>query len=175
MNILILSGSPRKGGNTEIMAETFAEGAREAGHDATVKAMSGLSIAPCLGCMYCFEHDGECVQKDDMTDIYRLFEAADMFVFASPIYWFAMSAQTRAATDRLFAFYSKGYHPTKTALLLNAQGHDVFDSSIAQYRDICKAVGWQDMGIITISGLEEKGSIRKSPDLKKVYELGCSL
>ena len=65
MNIVVLSGSPRKGANTDTMVETFAETAHEAGHTVEVIRVAGKKIAGCLGCQYCFAHEGVCVQKDD--------------------------------------------------------------------------------------------------------------
>ncbi|MEF9971816.1 MAG: NAD(P)H-dependent oxidoreductase, partial [Oscillospiraceae bacterium] len=62
MNILVISGSPRVHGNTEIMADAFAETALEQGNEATVKKMSSLTVAPCTACEYCFSHDGVCIQ-----------------------------------------------------------------------------------------------------------------
>ena len=85
MNIVVLSGSPRKGANTDTMVETFAETAHEAGHTVEVIRVASKKIAGCLGCQYCFTHEGACVQKDDMADV--IFEllgvtAADMSAFA---------------------------------------------------------------------------------------------
>lgn len=113
MNILVISGSPRKGGNTEIMVQAFAEGARESGNQVVVKEMSGLKVAPCLACEYCFTHDGVCVQKDDMTAILEEVDRADMLVFASPIYWFGMAAQVKAVIDRLYARAKRASTPLK--------------------------------------------------------------
>ena len=85
MNIVVLSGSPRKGANTDTMVEAFAETAREGGNTVEVVRVAGKKIAGCLGCQYCFTHEGTCVQKDDMADV--IFEllgvtAADMSAFA---------------------------------------------------------------------------------------------
>ncbi|WP_283606549.1 flavodoxin family protein [Faecalispora anaeroviscerum] len=88
MNVLVVTGSPRKGGNTEIMAEAFAESAKAAGHQVTVRKLSTLKVNPCLGCKYCFTHDGVCVQNDDMNSILANLQQADLLVLASPIYWF---------------------------------------------------------------------------------------
>ena len=74
MNIVVLSGSPRKGANTDTMVETFAETAHEAGHTVEVIRVAGKKIAGCLGCQYCFTHEGTCVQKDDMADVDRVAE-----------------------------------------------------------------------------------------------------
>ena len=69
MNILVVTGSPRKGGNTEILADAFAQAAKESGHEVTVRKLSRLKVGPCLACEYCFTHDGVCVQNDDMNEI----------------------------------------------------------------------------------------------------------
>lgn len=61
MNILVVTGSPRKGGNTEILADAFAQAAKESGHEVTVRKLSRLKVGPCLACEYCFTHDGVCV------------------------------------------------------------------------------------------------------------------
>ena len=69
MNIVVLSGSPRRGANTDIMVEAFAETAREGGHTVEVIRVASKKIAGCLGCQCCFTHEGTCVQKDDMADV----------------------------------------------------------------------------------------------------------
>ena len=69
MNIVVLSGSPRRGANTDIMVEAFAETAREGGHTVEVIRVASKKIAGCLGCQYCFTHEGACVQRDDMIGV----------------------------------------------------------------------------------------------------------
>lgn len=175
MNILIITGSPRNGGNTDIMAEAFAQGARENGNQVVIKNAGALKVAPCRACEYCFAHDGECVQKDDMTQILAEVDRADMIVFASPVYWFGMSAQIKLVVDRLYARAAKGFHPTQTALLLNAMSKAVFEAAITQYKYINNYLKWTDRGIITISGMNEKGSMKDAPELSSVIELGRSI
>ena len=85
MNILVVTGSPRKGGNTEILADAFAQAAKESGHEVTVRKLSRLKVGPCLACEYCFTHDGVCVQNDDMNEILLDVHKADMLVLASPM------------------------------------------------------------------------------------------
>ena len=109
MNILVVTGSPRKGGNTEIMADVFAETAKTSGHEVIVRRLSALKVAPCLDCTYCFTHDGVCIQKDDMNDILQDLNQADLLVLASPIYWFDISAQTKCFIDRMYAFGKKDF------------------------------------------------------------------
>lgn len=175
MNILVISGSPRKGGNTEIMAEAFAQGAREGGNAVTVKKLSELSVAPCIDCEYCFSHDGICSQHDGMSEILEALDRADMVVFASPVYWFNVTAQLKAVVDRFYARAGKGFHPTCAALLLDSGSPGVYEGAIAAYRGTLAYLKWEDKGIITISGMASKGAMQNSPELRKVTDFGRSI
>ncbi len=79
--VLILSGSPRKGGNSDILCDEFLRGAQ---------------VTPCSGCYYCSTHGGACVHKDDMADILQKMIDADVIVLASPVYFYSISAQLKA-------------------------------------------------------------------------------
>lgn len=175
MNIVVLSGSPRKGANTDIMVEAFAETAREGGHTVEVIRVASKKIAGCLGCQYCFTHEGACVQRDDMIGVVESLQDADMVVFASPIYWFDITAQEKAAIDRLYAFVATGFPFTKTALLLDSHCEGVYDAVIAMYKSTCAYCKWEDQGIVTISGMTERDSMASSPKLEEVRDLARKL
>ena len=168
MNIVVLSGSPRKGANTDTMVDAFAETAREGGHTVEVIRVAGKKIDGCLGCQYCFAHEGACVQKDDMADVLEV-------VFASPIYWFDITAQEKAAIDRLYAFGATGFPFTKTALLLDSHSEGVYDAPIAMYKAACAYCKWDDQGIVTISGMTDRDSMASSPKLDEVRDLARKL
>jgi multimeric flavodoxin WrbA len=175
MKIAILNGSPRKNGNTEIMVDEFTKGAQESGHEVNKINLAGKQIAGCLGCQYCFAHNGECVQKDDMAEVLSAVDVADLVVFASPVYWFEVTGQLKCAIDRLYARGKVGFHFNKTMLLLDSGSDGVYDAAIAMYRAIASYLHWEDKGILTISGMGTKGSMKDSPKLKEAYELGKSL
>ena len=170
MKIVILTGSPRKGGNTDIMAKTFADAAAEQ-HTVTTLNAAALHIHGCLGCGYCWSHSGACVQNDDMAQVWEQLKDADMVVFASPIYWFDITAQMKTVIDRLYAGGSTGFHFHKTALLLNAGADHVFDAAIAQYKAMTAYLKWEDMGIICVPNMENKGSMTAAPQLAEVVKL----
>jgi multimeric flavodoxin WrbA len=86
-NIVLLSGSPRKGGNTDRLAVAFIEGAESAGKKVTLFRVADMTIGGCLGCDHCFKEKGVCVQNDDMIMILNALRKADAIVFASPIYF----------------------------------------------------------------------------------------
>ncbi|HCW52743.1 MAG TPA: flavodoxin family protein [Clostridium sp.] len=175
MNIVVLNGSPRRGGNTEIMAKEFARGASEAGHEVNIINLAGKKISGCLGCQYCFTHDGECVQKDDMASILEALDKADLVAFASPIYWFDITAQLKAVIDRMYARGKIGFHFTKTALLLDSGADGVYNAALAQYKAMCSYLRWESVGEICIPNMITKGSMETNGKLKDVYELGLSI
>jgi len=175
MNIVVISGSPRKGGNTEIMVDNFAKGAMESGHEVTIKRLSALKVAPCTACKYCFTSGGICSQKDDMIEILEAIDKADMLVFASPIYWFDITAQLKCVIDRMYARGKVGFHHKYVGLLLNSGAPGVYDAAIAQYNMTNKYLKWEDKGIITIQGMDDKGSMNNSEQLKEVLKFGKSL
>ncbi|MDK2968192.1 MULTISPECIES: flavodoxin family protein [Lacrimispora] len=175
MNILVVTGSPRKNGNTEIMASAFAISAKEAGHEVTVKNLSILKVEPCLACTYCFSHDGVCIQNDDMNSILTDLDQADMLVLASPVYWFDVSAQTKCFIDRMYAFGKKGFHIKSIAMLLNSASDGVYDAATAQLNSICAYLKWENKGVLTISGMNEKGSMLSSEGLNNVRNFAMNL
>ena len=135
MKITILNGSPRHNGNTQIMADTFAKAAQENGHTATVLNIANLHIRGCMDCKYCYSHEGKCVQDDDMKKVFAELSDTDLLVFASPVYWFDITAQLKTVIDRMYAWGSIGFPFHKTALLLDAgsvQGHDLL-SEMGRY------------------------------------------
>lgn len=173
MKIVVLNGSPRKNGNTEVMVNAFAKAASK--HEVIILNIASMKIGGCLGCKYCYSHLGECVQKDDMADVCNALKDADMLVFASPIYWFDITAQLKSVIDRLYAFGSVGFNFHKTALLLDAGADHVFDAAIAQYKAMTSYLKWEDMGIIRVPNMTDKGSMSNSDKLQDVVLLAESL
>ena len=115
MNILVLNGSPRPNGNTAQMVGTFREAAQRSGHTVRTVEVCKKNIHGCLACEYCHgKGQGQCVQKDDMQEIYDLLLEADMLVLASPIYYHNMSGQLKCTIDRFYAVLYPDTPPMKT-------------------------------------------------------------
>lgn len=98
---------------------------------------------------------------------------ADMVMFAAPIYWFDISAQLKLAIDRMYAF--GGFNFSKVALLLNSGAEGVYNAAIAAHKAMNAYLNWEDIGIITIGGMAEKGDMAANPELAEVRALGESL
>lgn len=103
MNILGISCSPRKKGNTEILVREVLKGARSEGADVKFYSIAGKDIRPCDGCRVCGK-TGVCKIKDDMQDLYKLLLDADGIVFGTPVYFYSMTAQAKTIIDRIISF-----------------------------------------------------------------------
>ncbi len=164
MKITILNGSPRKQ-NTAAMVDAFAEGAKAAGHEVEVIQVGKLKINGCLACEYCHgKGEGKCIQKDDMEKVMPAYKDCDMVVFASPIYYFDVTAQLSAAIQRVYAI-GKPPKAAKAALLLSSASPNPFEGAIATYKTMVGFMGLEDAGIITAAG-EENGSEAKLEEIR---------
>ncbi len=170
MKITVLNGSPRKQ-NTTFMVDAFVKGAEEAGHTVEVIQVGKMKIGGCLGCEYCHgKGEGQCIQKDDMEKVYPAYQDCDMIVFASPIYYFGMTAQITAAMQRVYALM-KWPKATKAALLLSSMSPNVYDGAIGTYKGILAFTGIEDAGIFTAKDPENS-----SEELQKtIYDFAKGL
>lgn len=139
MNILALTGSPRKGGNTETLVKAIIEGAENKGANVNYYDLSQLSISGCRACMYCKSNDGNCAVKDDMIVILDHMLNADALILGSPIYMWQMSAQTKLFVDRLFALLNPDFSvkfKTSLPLVLAYTQGQVDTNMFKQYFDM---------------------------------------
>ena len=174
MNILILSGSPRKNGNTELLVEAFSKGASEK-HQVEVVSVHNYKVNPCMGCNACFTSEcNTCVQKDDMSVIYSKLANADMLVIASPVYFYGLSAQLKAIIDRCHNPIRDTFHIKKAALILvgAASLPELFDSILTQYQLCLNFFHIEDAGRVLVRGAKEKGGVRDTKALEEAEALG---
>ena len=177
MNILILTGSPRKGSNTDILAKAFADGARD-NHNVETISVCDCKVGPCVGCNSCFTREGnKCFQNDSMSEIYVKMANADMLVVASPVYFYGISAQLKNIIDRCHTPMRKNFKIKNTALLLVAGSSKpcVFDAIVKQYELIVDYFHFEDKGRVLVGGVNDKGAIVGREELKEAYLLGKKL
>ncbi len=101
--VLILSGSPRKGGNSDLLCDEFLKGAVKAGNEVEKLFVSEKKIPPCIECYYCSEHGGRCAFNDDMGEILQKMIDCDVLVLSSPVYFYSICAQLKTVIDRTVA------------------------------------------------------------------------
>lgn len=172
--VLILSGSPRKGGNSDLLCDEFARGAQEAGHDVEKLRVAAKKVAPCSACYYCRSHGGACVYKDDMADILQKMIDADVLVLASPVYFYSIDAQLKAVIDRTVARWLEVKNKEFYYIVTMAdEAHASADTTLACFRGYADCVeGAVEKGVLIGSGVYEPGIVKASPAMKQAYEMG---
>ena len=172
--VLILSGSPRKGGNSDILCDQFAQGAQEAGNAVEKIRVAAKKVAPCSGCYYCRDHGGECVHKDDMAEILQKMIDADVIVLASPVYFYSIDAQLKAVIDRTVARWLEVKNKEFYYIVTMADGeHTSADTTLACFRGYADCVeGAVEKGVIIGCGVYEPGKVKHTPAMQQAYEMG---
>ena len=177
MDILILSGSPRKGGNTDLLVEAFVKGVSQK-HHVEVVSVHDYKVNPCMGCNACFvSKNNTCVQKDDIPIIYEKMAHADILVIASPVYFYGLSAQLKAVIDRCHNPIRDTFKIKKTSLLLvgAATLPELFDSILTQYQLCLNFFKLEDAGRVLVRGVKDKGDIKNTNALNEAFELGQNI
>ena len=172
--VLIISSSPRKGGNSEMMAASFAKGATEAGHSVETVYLNEKKFGFCKGCLACLKV-GHCVINDDAVEIAAKMHDADVLVFATPVYYYSVSGQLKTMLDRANSLYGSDYAFTKVYLLATAAEDETYVVEGAT-----KAVqGWVDcfgrcelVDTVFAGGVNGIGDIAGHPALDKAYQTG---
>lgn len=173
--VVIISSTPRKGGNSEILAEEFARGAADAGNAVEIIQLRKLKYGFCSGCLYC-QSRGTCALKDGIDDaLLSKVQNADVLAFATPIYYYSVSGQLKTFLDRCNPLYTKGNRFREVYLLASAADGDqsAIDGAIKDIQ------GWIDCfdgvefsGVIKGVGAQNVGDIKATSVLRKAYETG---
>lgn len=172
-NVVIISSSPRKDGNSETLAKSFARGAVAAGHSVRFVYVLDYHLGYCHACYRCSK-TGECFQHDGMNDIAKELLAADVLVFATPVYFYSMSGQLKVLIDRLVPWYTK--IRADIYMLCTAWDSDTkmlqatFDAIRGCTRDCFE--NCEEKGALAVGGVGEKGEIEGRPELKDAYLMG---
>ena len=175
--IIVLVGSMRKGGNTDLLAQAFTEGAGK-NNDVEIVSVADYKVNPCIGCNSCFTRkENKCFQNDDMGVIYEKLRSADVVVIASPVYFYGISAELKAIIDRLHTPMRNVFKIKKLALLLvgAASLPNLFDAIKLQYQLVLDFFHLENVGMILVRGVKDKGDIEGNEALKQAYELGLSI
>ena len=177
MKVLVLQGSPNTDGSTALLAAEFARGAREAGHDVEIVDVATLDMEPCTGCVAC-GYGGPCALSDDFDGLRGKILDADALVFATPLYYYGMTAQLKAVVDR---FCSANPRITgkrlKSALLSVAWNDDdwTFDALEAHYDTLVRYLNLRDCGRVLGGGCGTPGMTARTRYPERARALGASL
>ena len=171
--VLILSGSPRKNGNSDILCNEFARGAMEAGHDVEKIRVAEKKISYCRACCAC-RGTGVCAIKDDMAEVLQKMIDCDVMVLASPVYFYSIDAQLKAVIDRSVARWTevknKEFYYIVTAADEELSSADTTLACFRGYADCVEAA--KEMGVIYGMGTYEKGEVKGKSAMTEAYEMG---
>lgn len=172
--ILVLSASPRKGGNSDLLCDQFVKGAQEVGSPAEKIFLCDKKIGYCTACDYCTTHHGTCVHKDDMPAILEKMIQADVLVLASPVYFYTLDAQMKTLIDRCVARYTEIKNKEFYFIVTAADNSQpAMERTIECFRGFTSCLdGAQEKGIIYGTGAWKVGEIKNTPALKQAYEMG---
>ena len=178
-NILVITGSPRKDGNTDLLAKAFIEGAEKSGNKVMLFDAGKAKISGCVACNTCFTKGKACSFNDDFDKLAPMLENADMVVFCTPLYWFTFSAQLKAAIDRMYSFqFGKKELKVKEAILMVCAGTDdlnEFAGIVSDYNLITHYLGWKNREILKVADVNEVGDIKNTDALEKAKKIGESI
>ena len=176
MKILVITGSPRRKGNSAILADNFIKGAEEAGHTVFRFDAAFKKVHPCTGCNHC-SMDGPCVFNDDFNEVRSNIINADAVVFASPMYYFGLSAQIKTVIDRFYAINGQIHVSKKTALLMTYADTAAKEAQpiISHYETLINYLGWEDCGRVIASGVWTAGSVKNTKFPEQAYKLGKNI
>lgn len=172
--VLIISGSPRKDGNSDTLCHEFAKGATEGGHSVEKIRLSEKKIQFCTGCGVC-NSTHKCILKDDMEDILNQMVEADVIVLSTPVYFYAMDGQMKTFIDRCVPRYTKitnkDFYFIITAADTNKAMMEKVIESLRGFTRDC-LTGTTEKGIIYGLGVWQKGEINTTSTMKEAYEMG---
>ncbi len=176
MKILVITGSPRKNGNSNSLADNFIKGAKESGHQVERFDAAFSNVHPCIGCNKC-GMNGSCVFHDDFDFVRKHIVDADVVVFATPMYYFGISSQLKMIIDRFYAINGQIHYPKKAVLLMAYANTDVAhaDPIKNHYKILLDYLGWQDAGQVIASGVWPVGAVNQTQYPQQAYELGKNI
>ena len=173
--ILVLTGSPREGGNTDQLADAFIRGAMEAGNQVYRFDAGRKQVEQCVGCETCAS-TGMCAVYDDFTELADYMRTADGIAIFTPLYWYSWPAKLKAAIDRFYCFFcSKKYTNIKQSILVVCAGDTkmhIFDPIIGAYEKTAKLLKWENKGHLVIPGVMQAGEVQNTPAISGMEKIG---
>lgn len=169
MLVLGIAGSPRRDGNSEILLDEALAAAAAQGVMVEKVVLSALKFLPCISCGAC-DNTGVCTLDDEMQPLYEKIGAAQAMIFASPMYFYTVSAWAKSAIDRAQALWSRKYvlkDPRYTAAKAGyfigvgaTRGGKLFDGALLTMKYYFDAAGYREAGNLLVRGMDEKGAVK---------------
>jgi multimeric flavodoxin WrbA len=175
--VLVLSASPRRGGNSDLLCDQFVLGATAAGNSAEKIFLKDKKINYCIACDACRSNGGTCVHKDDMVGVLEKMIAADVIVMATPVYFYTMNAQLKTLIDRVYPKYTDVSNKELYFIATAADGNkQALERTVEGWRGFTSCLNdVAEKGIIYGAGAWNPGDIKGQPAMKQAFEMGKSV
>lgn len=172
--VLVLSASPRKSGNSEMLCDQFMLGVKESGNQVEKIFVVDKKIHYCVACEVCKRNGGICVHKDDMVEVLEKIITSDVIVMATPVYFYTMDAQMKTLIDRTVARYTEIKNKDFYFIVTAAdESKQAMERTLEGFRGFTLCLGGaKEKGIIYGTGAWNKGDIKESQAMKQAYEMG---
>jgi multimeric flavodoxin WrbA len=173
--VIVISASPRKGGNSDILCDEFIKGAQESGHEAEKIFLREKEIKFCTGCGYCTTNEyTECATNDDMAGILEKMLVADVIVFSTPIYFYSMSGQMKTFIDRMCAVYTRIVNKDFYYIMTAAENSEsTVQFALGEFKGLMACLNNpHEKGYLFAGGVWHKGEVLNTDFPKKAYEMG---
>ena len=175
--ILMLTGSPRRAGNSSLMADAFVKGAEQAGHSIVRYDTGRMKINGCTACDKCYSKATACVFEDDFNELAPYIEKADMIVFATPLYWYTFPAQIKAAIDKMYSLYvaKRTIKIDQAVMLVCGETDELpdFDGIVKTYEAIIHLMKWKNAGIKIVPAVDKIGDIHSTNALAEIENMAA--
>ncbi|MBE6031537.1 MAG: flavodoxin family protein [Firmicutes bacterium] len=177
--VLVLAGSPRKGGNSDRLCDEFIKGALESGHEVEKIYVCDKKINFCTACRQCNAEPRCFVHDDDAQEIFEKFRDADVVAFGAPVYFYGINAQMKTLIDRAVAYNPHGWLDNKdfyyliTAGVPQAIAKDTTANTFHGFA-VCLE-GIVEKAVVYAAGVGAVGAIEGRPELKQAYEFGKNI
>ena len=178
MKITIITGSARKNGTSNYMANEFIRGAQDSGHEVFRFDSARADVKNCLGCNACGMGTKPCIHKDDFVELREHLLNSDVVVFVTPMYYFGMSSTLKKVIDRFYSIDPQLKEKTNKGILISVQHApvDAVKEPInAHYQAIISWLNMENAGIINAIGIESVEHLKQTKYSKQAYELGKNI
>lgn len=172
--ILVIEGSPRKGGNTDLLSDEFIRGAQEAGHIVEKIYLQSKNMRYCVDREMCQKNDKGCIQKDDFEEVCEKMIANDILVFVSPVYYYSVTAQMKTLIDRTYSMLTKLSNKEcyfiSSGAAPEAEYYEVLLATMRQFIGCFQNM--REAGSIIGYQAQKKGEIKSNQAMDKAYDMG---
>ena len=174
--ILIIEGSPRKNGNSQLLCEAFQKGAQEVGHLVNLVRIQEKKIGFCMACDGCMRNGGTCVLHDDMADVLKMFQEADVLVLATPVYFYGVSAQIKTFIDRTYPIWQNLGQKDVYYIISAGLGENIINRSLGDLDGFVEHLKDSEIkGRIYATNVMEAGLVKDTELIADAYQMGKSV